>query len=105
MRKTKITFDEFCHTICDGLYDPKFPLEAQCTGYKDLLKMIAENIRPASLEEMKRWETSPTQDELLEVPDIKYLRSLNFMLREYIVENWDGIMKLDLCRFEFMKIK
>jgi len=91
--------------LCDGLYDPKFPLEAQCSGYKDLRKMVTENIRPASLEEMKRWETNPTPEELWAVPDIKYLRSLHFKLREYVVENWDDIMKLHFCRFEFTQIK
>ena len=38
MARGKITFDEFCNLICDGLYDPNFPLEDQCTGYKDLRK-------------------------------------------------------------------
>ena len=102
---SKITFDEFCNKICDGLYDPKFPLEVQCSGYKDLRKMVTENIRPASLEEMKRWETNPTPEELWAVPDIKYLRSLHFKLRKYVVENWDDIMKLHFCRFEFKQIK
>lgn len=105
MRKPRITFDEFCHRICDGLYNPNFPLEVQCSGYKDLRKMVIENIRPASLEEMKRWETNPTQEELWAVPDIKYLRSLHFKLREYVVENWDDIIQLDLCRFEFKQIR
>ena len=101
----KITFDEFCNLLCDGLYDPNLPLETQCSGYKDLRKMVIENIRPASLEEMKRWETSPTQEELWAVPDIKYLRSLHFKLRKYVVENWDDIMKLHFVHFEIIKIK
>lgn len=105
MTKGKITFDEFCNLICDGLYDPNLPLEVQCTGYKDLRKMAIENIRPASPEEMKRWETNPTPEELFAVPDIKYLRSLHFKLREYVVENWDDIMKLNFYNFEFTKIK
>ena len=105
MAKGKITFDEFCNLICDGLYDPNFPLEAQCSGYKDLRKMAIENIRPASLEEMRRWETNPTPEELFAVPDIKYLRSLHFKVREYVVENWDAIMKLNFYNVEFHQIK
>ena len=105
MARGKITFDEFCNKICDGLYDPNLPLEVQCSGYKDLRKMVIENIRPASPEEMKRWETNPTPKELWSVPDIKYLRSLHFKLREYVMENWDDIIKLDFCHFEFTKIR
>ena len=102
---SKITFDEFCNRICDELYDPNLPLEVQCSGYKDLRKMVIENIRPASLEEMKRWETKPTQEEIWAVPDIKYLRFLHFKLRKYVVENWGSITKLHFCHFEFIKIK
>ena len=101
----KITFDEFCHQICDGLYDPKFPLESQCTGYKQLLKMISESIEPASLEEMKRWEKHPTLEELLSTPHIKYLRFLHFNLRPYIIEHWDGIVNLISSRVEFEKVE
>ena len=54
---------------------------------------------------MKRWETNPTPEELFAVPDIKYLRSLHFKLREYVMENWDDITKLDFCHFEFTKIR
>jgi hypothetical protein len=102
---SKITFDEFCHKICDGLYDPEFPLEEQCTGYTELRKMAIENIRPASLEEMKRWEIKPTLEELFAVPDVKYLRFLHFKTRNFVVENWDLIIKLDFCHFEFTKIR
>lgn len=102
---SKITFDEFCNKICDGLYDPKFPLEVQCSGYKDLRKMVIENIRPASMEEINRWENNPTTEELLSPPDIRYMRSIHPNLRAYLIGNWDDIMKLHFCRFEFKQIK
>ncbi len=89
MKKT--TFNEFCQKHCDGLYEPRLPEDAQCTGYIKLKKMVVENIAPASLEEIKRWETNPTKMELSSVPDIKYLRFLHPLMRTYIVNNWDVI--------------
>jgi hypothetical protein len=79
---------------CDGLYDPNFPDDVQCTGYKQLKKMVKEKIKPASLEEIERWESEPTKEELMATPDIKYLRFLHPVLRPYIIENWDIIKKL-----------
>jgi hypothetical protein len=101
----KITFEDFCHQACDGLYDPKFPLESQCTGYKQLLKMISEYTEPASPEEMKRWEKHPTLEELLSPPDLKYLRFLHHNLRPYIIEHWDAIVNLIASRVEFEKVE
>ena len=92
----KTTFDEFCHTFCDGLYEPRLPEAAQCTGYIMLKKMVVENIRPASLEEMERWEKAPTLDELTSAPDIKYLRFLHPLLRLYVVERWDIIKNMQI---------
>lgn len=92
----KLIFNEFCHKTCDGLYEPRLDYNAQSTGYKLLLKMVVENIKPASIEETKRWEDNPTQDELLSRPDIKYLRFLHSLLRPYIIENWDIISKLTI---------
>lgn len=91
-------FNDFCYINCDGLYDPKFPNEAdQCTGYKQLKKMVIEGIRPASMEETYRWETNPTKEELWAIPDTKYLRGLHPLLRPMIIANWDQIknMKID----------
>ncbi len=90
----KLTFNEFCHECCDGLYDPILPEDAQCTGYIELKKMVVENITPASLKEIERWETNPTHDELISAPDVKYLRFLHPLLRPYIIENWDTIKTL-----------
>jgi len=90
----KITFNEFCEKYCDGLYDSRFPDEKQCTGYLQLKKMVEEDITPASLEEIKRWETQPTQKELFETPHIKYLRFLHVLLRPYIIKNWEYIKNL-----------
>jgi hypothetical protein len=101
----KITFEDFCHQACDGLYDPKFPLESQCTGYKELIKMITEFVEPASLEEMTRWEKHPTLEELLSPPHPKYLRFLHHNSRPYIVEHWDGIVNLIASRVEFEKVE
>jgi hypothetical protein len=92
----KLTFKEFCHKCCDGLYEPRLPEDAQCTGYKELKKMVVEKITPASLDEIKRWETIPTSKELFTTPDIKYLRFLHPVLRPYIIDNWEEIRKMEI---------
>ena len=89
-----LTFNEFCHKHCDGLYDPRLPENVQCMGYVELKKMVVGKIKPASLKEIKRWEESPTRDELLSTPDIKYLRFLHPLLRPYIINNWKIIKNL-----------
>lgn len=96
MNMKKPTFKDFCHTCCDGMYEPRLPEESQCTGYKQLKKMIAENIEPASLKEIERWETHPTIDEMISVPNIKYLRFLHPLLRPYVIEKWDEIKEMDI---------
>ena len=92
----KINFNDFCYMHCDGLYEPKLPLEAQCTGYHQLKKMIAENITPATIEDIERWENNPTDDELISIPHIKYLRFLHPVLRPFIINNWEFIKTLNL---------
>lgn len=93
---TKTKFNEFCYHQCDGLYDPNFPLEDQCTGYKMLRKMVQEQIVPFSIEETKRWESSPTILEMYSAPDIRYLRFLHPVLRKFVIENWGWISELKL---------
>ena len=90
----KLSFDEFCFKYCDGLYEPRLSQDKQCTGYLQLKKMVKENITPASLDEIKRWENNPTIDEMTSTPDIKYLRFLHVLLRPFIIKNWDTIKKL-----------
>jgi hypothetical protein len=101
----KTTFDRFCNEICDGLYDPKFPLESQSSGYRELVKMIRDGIGPASLEEMRRWEETPTPEELLSSPHRKYMRFLHPKLRTYVVENWESIIKIIMSDVKFVDIK
>lgn len=96
MNMKKLIFKEFCRECCDGMYDPRFPEDTQCTGYIELKKMVVKNITPASLEEIKRWETDPTNEELSSIPDIKYLRFLHPLLRPYIIENWEEIRTMDI---------
>jgi len=91
-----LTFNEFCYKFCDGLYDPKFGYNNQCTGYKELRELVKNKIRPATIEEIKRWETNPTGEELRSVPDKKYLRFLHPGLRTLIIENWDDILEMDI---------
>ena len=91
-----LTFNEFCHKSCDGLYSPNFFDDQQCTGYLQLKKMVLNNIIPASIEENERWETNPTLLELTSIPDIKYLRFLHVNLRPFIIENWNYIKTLPL---------
>lgn len=96
MTTNNMTFDNFCFYFCDGLFDPNFPYKDQCTGYKQLKKMVVEGTQPASLDEIERWEKFPTVDELCEEPNIKYLRFLHKLLHPMIIERWDQISKLPL---------
>lgn len=73
----KISFNEFCHKYCDGLYEPRLPEDKQCTGYLQLKKMVVEQIEPATLSEINKWESNPTTEELFFIPNIKYLRFLH----------------------------
>ena len=91
-----LTFNNFCEKCCDRMYEPRLPEEDQCTGYKELKRMVKEGIEPASLEEVKRWETNPTTEELLVEPDVRYLRFLHPLLRPLVIENWDLIKILPL---------
>jgi len=99
IRKNKLTrktFNEFCHENCDGLYEPRLQLDSQCSGYINLKKMVKGNISPASLNEIKRWESFPANEELKGTPDIKYLRFLHKLLRPYIIEKWSIIKNMKL---------
>jgi len=90
------TFNEFCYHVYDGLYNPAMGYEYQCTGYKELRRMVEQGIEPASMEEIVRWENSTGNEEIILVPDVKYLRFLHPLLRLFIVENWDYIKNLKL---------
>ena len=96
MSMKKLTFNEFCRNCCDGMYEPRLSQDTQCTGYIQLKKMVIENIAPASLEEISRWENNPTTEELFSEPNIKYLRFLHPLLRPFIIENWKIIKTLDV---------
>lgn len=96
MKTNNLTFNEFCHLCCDGLYNPKFSDDEQCSGYKNLKKMVVEKITPASLEEIERWENNPTDEELISIPDIKYLRFLHKLLRPYVIDNWNVIKEMNV---------
>lgn len=96
MNMKKLTFNEFCYKNCDGLYEPRLSEDKQCTGYSQLKKMVVGEIIPASLKEIERWENNPTMSELLSPPDIKYLRFLHPLLRNFIIENWKNIRKLKI---------
>ena len=58
--------------------------------------MVVEQIKPASLAEINRWENNPTIKELFSVPNIKYLRFLHPLLRPYVIKNWEIIKNLDV---------
>lgn len=95
MKQTK-TFNDFWNDCCNGSYNPEIGLERQGSGYKNLLRMLQDNITPASLEETKRWEDNPTDEELTSIPDIKYLRFLHPNLRPIIINNWNYIKTLEI---------
>lgn len=96
MNMKNLTFNEFCIKSLDKMYTPGLSDDKQCTGYIKLKEMIKNQITPASLEEIERWETNPTKEELLSIPDIKYLRFLHVLLRPYIIKNWNYIKTLEL---------
>ena len=96
MKTKNQTFNDFCQYNCDGMYQPLLPYDEQCTGYKQLKKMVEENIEPATMEEIHRWENFPTEEELFSQPDIKYLRFLHTILRPHIIENWNYIKNLEI---------
>lgn len=96
MNMRKLTFNEFCYKKCDGLYNPCLSEDRQCTGYKQLKKMVIENISPASLREIKEWESTPNTIQLLAIPHIKYLRFLHPLLRPFIIDNWETIKTLKI---------
>lgn len=91
-----MTFDEFCEKKCDKLFDPRIHEQKQAWGYKCLKAMVKNQIDPASLQEIIRWETEPTLEELVNPPELKYLRFLHVNLRPFIIEHWDEIKKLEL---------
>lgn len=95
-KESKQSFNDFCYKVLDGLYDPKFEYDAQCTGYKLLREMVEKNITPASNDECERWRLNPTKEELLAKPDIKYLTFLHELLRPVIIKHWDEIKTLEL---------
>lgn len=90
------TFEDYCQYNCDGLFNPYFSEEEQCSGYIMLKKMVIENITPASLTEIKRWEIAPSLEELKSIPDIKYLRFLHPLLRTHVMKNWKTIKSLKI---------
>jgi len=95
-KEKKLTFNEFCETILDKMYEPRISQEDQCAGYHLLRKMVKEKITPASKEEFDRWKNNPTIEEILSAPNIKYLNFLHVKLRPFIIEHWDKIKKLKL---------
>ena len=100
-----MTFNYFCYAFLDGLYDPQFTEDKQCTGYLQLKKMLKEGITPASHEEVKRWQENPTQEELWNAPDIKYLTFLHVLTRKVVINNWSSILKLEISENENCELK
>jgi hypothetical protein len=92
----KISFNIFCESSLDKLYNSNLSDEQQSEGYKNLKKMVINNIEPHSLKEIERWEKTPTNEELFGTPDIKYLRFIHSNLRPLIIGNWKTISKLKI---------
>lgn len=86
-KKETLNFKEFC-TKC-GLYNPN--INVQCTGYYDLEYMMINNIKPVSIEEFKRWENNPTENERISTPSKKYLIFLHPNLRDLFIDNWNEL--------------
>lgn len=87
-------FDSFCEDYLDGLYDSRLSYNNQCSGYYKLKSMVKNGIRPATKEEYHRWKTKPTEEELFGYINDKYLTFLHEILRGFVIEYWDYIVKL-----------
>ena len=94
LKNNYLGFRNFCHIRCDGIYNPGIPEENQSDAYHKLKHMLINNIRPATMVEIKRWENDPTEQEMTTTPNIKYLRFIHPNLRPFISDNWDYIRKL-----------
>lgn len=70
------TLQEYAHHYLGGLYDPRFPKEAQCSGWKILLKMVKYNIKPYMNEKSTN------------------LHGLHENLRSRFIQDWENIKKL-----------
>ena len=55
-----MTFNDFCYNQLDGLYNPRFNYEDQCSGYKMLSQMLLDDITPATIDEMEDFENITT---------------------------------------------
>lgn len=96
VKKSKLSFNDFCYKFLDRMYEPRLPYEAQCSGYKNLRKMVEENITPTTNIEYLRWKENPTEEELFSEPDIRHLTFLHELARPFVRDNWNFIKKLEL---------
>lgn len=94
--KKQMSFNDFCYTVLDRMYEPRLPLESQSTGYKLLREMVIKDITPATKEEFDRWKNNPTTEELFSTPDLKYLTFLHVLVRPVVREHWDKIKQLKI---------
>lgn len=92
----EISFNDFCIKYLDRLYTPNIEFKNQSSGYKQLRLMVQEQIIPATKEETERWEKYPTNIELGQIPETKYMRNLHPLLRDYVRDNWNIIKKLQI---------
>jgi len=70
------TLQQYANYYLDGLYDPEFPNEAQCSGWHILLKMVKFDIKPFMNEKTTN------------------LHGLHENLRSGIIKDWENIKKL-----------
>lgn len=86
-------FELYCNKHLE-IYTPGIVFEKQGSGYRNLYYMLENNIDCASHEEINRWESNPTEQELYDKPHLKYLRFLHPILRKYVIDNWEYIKKI-----------
>jgi len=89
-----MTFNDFCYNQLDGLYNPRFNYEDQCSGYKMLSQMLLDDITPATIDEMEDFENITTIGMEYHKQYVKCLRFLHPNLRRPVVNHWDDIKKL-----------
>ena len=89
-----MTFNDFCYNQLDGLYNPRFNYEDQCSGYKMFRQMLLDDITPATKDEMEDFENNVSIGMEYHKQYVKCLGFLHPVLRPFIVDNWDNIKLL-----------
>lgn len=90
--RQELRYNKFCYKI--GMYTLDVPYDQQCTGYKKLKELVESGIPAANHEEYIRWTKYPTEEELENAPELKYLTFLHPSLANFLRAEWDKFIEL-----------